>query len=492
MNGGDDGWQRLSGRMLLVHPVHELVRLAPIILALIVFGRGDSQAFVYGVIGAAAAVLIGLTRWLTTAYRVTPEQVQIRSGLLQRSTSSVARDRVRAVDMTARLMHRLVGLSVLTIGTGRNDAGRDGALRLDGLAQDEAVRLRGELLDRAPDTPGEIEPAAPGEVLARWQTGWIRYGPFTLSGFVSLGVLAGGAAQLLAESGGVEIDSDQFGAASEVVRDVTAMPAGVLAMLVVAVVLLLAVLMSTAGYLVAHWGFTLTRERGGTLHVARGLLTTRATTLQERRLRGAELGEPLPLRLAGGARVTAIATGGDAGGSPVLLPPAPRAQALATAGRVLGGDAPVSAPLRDHGPAARRRRFTRALAPAALLVAAGGAGTALGLLDLAAWLATSVLLLAGAALLGADRARSLGHALTGRWLVTRSGSLTRDRAMLERDGVIGVNVRSTFFQRRAGLCTLTATTAGGQEGYAVLDVEPAVALALADEVLPGLLAPFRA
>lgn len=491
-------WQRLSARMLLVHPVHELLRLLPLILALLVFGRGDTQAFVYGLIAAGAAVTIGVVRWLTTEYRVTDEQVQIRKGLLQRSVSSVARDRVRAVEVTARVMHRLMGLSVVTIGTGRNDAGRNDALELDGLATAEAGRLRTALLRRAETSAGDeapadgATPALPGTVLARWRTAWVRYGPFTLSGFVSLGVLAGATAQILAESGGVEVDSDQFGAASETVREIADLPVVLVVLVVIAAVVVLATLFSTAGYVVAHWRFTLSRERDGTLHVTRGLLTTRATTLEERRLRGLEVGEPLPLRLAGGARVTAIATGGDAGSSALLLPPASRAEAQETATRVLGDDAPLTAPLTGHGPAARQRRYTRALGPAAFLVALGAVGVATDVVHPVVWAVAAAVVLAGAAFLAVDRNRSLGHALTGVWLVTRSGSVVRDRAVLERDGVIGVTVRASFFQRRAGVCTLTATTAGGREGYDLLDVEPGVAVAVADEVLPGLLTPFRA
>ncbi len=483
-------WRRLSRRMLLVHPVHEVLRLLPIILALLVFGRGDTGAIGYGLLAAAAAVTIGVIRWMTTEYRVTPEQVQIRKGVLQRSVSSVARDRVRAVDVTSRVMHRLLGLAVITIGTGRNDASNDAALRLDGLTVEETARLRAELLHRADadlDADGHAVAQPPGEVLTRWRNAWVRYGPFSFSGFVTLGVLAGAAAQAMGSMVDINVDTDGSGLETAL-SDLPLVP---LLVLVAAVIVLAAIVLSTAGYLVAHWRFTLTREPTGTLHVTRGLLTTRATTLEERRLRGVELNDPLPLRLARGARVTAIATGGDARGSAGLLPPAPRDEALRTATLVLGDEAPLTAPLHDHGPAARRRRYTRALAPAAAVAALGLIAVAADVLAVGLWGAAAAALLTCAALLGADRARSLGHARVGPWLVTRSGTLTRTRAVLECDGVIGVTFRASFFQRRAGLCTLTATTAGGREGYDVLDVDPAVAVALADDAVPGLLAPFR-
>ena len=53
---------------------------------------------------------------------------------------------------------------------------------------------------------------------------------------------------------------------------------------------------STLGYVLAFWSFRLSRTDSGTLHLSRGLLTTRATTIEERRLRGVELSEPLLLR----------------------------------------------------------------------------------------------------------------------------------------------------------------------------------------------------
>ena len=66
----------------------------------------------------------------------------------------------------------------------------------------------------------------------------------------------------------------------------------------------------------------------------------------------------------------------------------------------------------------------------------------------------------------------------------------RRRSVLACDGIIGWNLRRSFFQRRVGLATLTATTAAGTQRYAVPDVPDGEALRLADAALPGLLTPF--
>ena len=93
-------------------------------------------------------------------------------------------------------------------------------------------------------------------------------------------------------------------------------------------------------------------------------------------------------------------------------------------------------------------------------------------------------------MLAFDRARSLGHTLVDGWFVARSGSLTRSREMLATDAIIGWNFHTTFFQRRAGLVTLVATTAGGSQSVTALDAPVSDAVVCADEAIPGLVSQF--
>jgi putative membrane protein len=260
------------------------------------------------------------------------------------------------------------------------------------------------------------------------------------------------------------------------------------------VLLIVVAFASTMGYVLAFWGFRLIRSSDGALQVTRGLISTRATTIEERRLRGVEISEPLLLRAARGARCIAIATGlrvgrGAERGGSLLLPPAPLHEAQRVAAAVLHASEPVTVPLTRHGPRAHRRRYTRALVMWALLVIVLVVLAGLAQVPSWAWPA-SLLLLPLGAVLAYDRYRSLGHALAGRILVTRAGSLVRRRSMLACDGIIGWNLRQSFFQRRAGLATLVATTAAGRQRYAVLDIPLDEAVRLADRALPDLLAPL--
>jgi putative membrane protein len=500
-DGIDPSWRRLSRRKLLVHPVQEIPRALPALIGVFLAGRGSGHDW-WGLVSLGIVMVAGVLRWFTTTYRITPDYVQVRRGLLRRRALSVPRDRVRTVDVTAHAIHRIVGLTRVTVGTGRSDRKDDG-VRLDGLSNAEAARLREELLHRRPVPAGRPAPDATTETsapaatpdreteLARLRPAWIRYGPFTLSGFVTVGVIAAFVSRASNEA---HIDLTRYGPLRALTGHLTRIPVGLAIAQVVLVCLIFVAVASTVGYVLAFWGFRLTRHSAGTLHITRGLITSRATTIEERRLRGVELSEPLLLRVAGGARAIAVATGlrvgrGAERGGSLLFPPGPRAEAARVAGEVIHDRAPVTSPLTAHGPRAHRRRYTRALSGTVVIV--GGLFAARSLIGGPAWMwQVALLLLPISAALAWDRFRSLGHALVDDRLVTRQGSLVRRRVMLSTDGIIGWNLHRSFFQRRAGLSTLTATTAAGRQRYAVPDVDAHAAVRLADEATPGLLTPF--
>ncbi len=247
------------------------------------------------------------------------------------------------------------------------------------------------------------------------------------------------------------------------------------------------------------WNYRLEREPGGTLRVRRGLFTTRSISIEERRLRGVELVEPLGVRTLGAARVDAVATGLAAdedsrhADHKTLLPAAPRTTAERVAAHVLREAASPTgaAGLTPHPPAARTRRLRWAVGAAlvpVLVLAALGALLTDALLYVAG--ACAVVLLPLAVLLALDAYRSLGHAISGDYLVARSGTVPRTTDALQRGGVVGWTVKQSHFQRRAGLITLTATTAAGAGAYSVHDAEEPEALVFAEAAVPGLLAPF--
>ncbi|MGH3470589.1 MAG: PH domain-containing protein [Nocardioidaceae bacterium] len=500
----DRVWRRLSPRMLVLHPIRELIRAIPAIVALLFAGQGSGHGSRWGLIGVAVVTLLALARWFTTRFRITPEQVQLREGVIRRRTVATPLDRVRTVDVTSHLLHRALGLARVEIGTGGSDRSGRSTLKLDGLGAQEATRLRAELLHRTPARADNAVSGAiharpadaaavgdPEQLIAQLDPWWVRFAPFTLSGAVTgLAILAFGW-RIESET---NVDVTKLGPFRGVLRHLEqgSVPAAVIEVAVVVVVFV--ALASGVRYLLAFWGFRLSRHTEGSLHISRGLLTSRNTSIEARRLRGVSIREPLLLRLVGGARITAVATGlrvgrGSDRGGTVLLPDAPAGEAFRVAGEIVGSALPVTALLRDHGSQARRRRYSRAL----------GGWAVVSVMYEAVWLGLGgddwgwllpLVLLPPALLLAADRWHSLGHDIVAGSLVIRTGSFVRRRTILETDAIIGWNVRTSFFQRRAGLVTLLATTAAGRQGYRIQDVAGEEALRVARVGVPGLLSEF--
>lgn len=456
-------------------------------------GTGWGRALAWVLPAALLLITCGTggdyVRWRRTRYRVGPDRAELHTGLLLVKRRSLPRERIRTVDLTANPLLRILGLVKVRIGTGEHTGG-ESTLELDPVTRAEGERLRTELLDRA---PSETAGAHRDGMLAVLDPRWIRYAPLS---FVA--PLLGGAA-----AGGVMQVSEWFGVQHEVLdwigdrfRDTS-----VLAMIVVLLVatLLAGIVGSLGLWVEMWWNHRLEREPGGTLRVRRGLFTARSVSIEERRLRGVELVEPLGVRLVGAARVDAVATGITQNDEDkhtdlkTLLPAAPRAVADEVAARVLRETvSPTSTTgLTAHPRAARGRRLRRAvgsaLVPVLVLVILGVLVSDV-LLSVAA--VCAVVLLPIAVLLALDAYRSLGHGLSGAYLVARSGTVRRSTVALQRGGVIGWTVKQSYFQRRAGLLTLTATTAAGEGAYHVYDAAAGEGLAFAAESVPGLLEPF--
>ena len=475
------GWQRLDPRMLLVHPVRDIIRFLPAVIGLLLFGHSSDGNW-WGLIAVGVPVALGTLRYLTTSYRITPSRVEVRHGFLNKRVLSASLDRVRTVDLTASLIHRLLGLVTLRIGTGQSETKGEERLALDGIAAPAAAKLREQLLHLAPatDATGAPPPTPPRDVLTL-DLGWVRFAPLTSTGIA----IAGAALGVLAQSIhtfeiSVSIDLDRF----------ARLGLALLVILGVGAVLLTICVLAVVGYLLTNYGFRLTHSAAeGSWHMRRGLLTTRETTLDDARVSGVSIGEPAGLRLAGGARLAAIVTGLDKKqqGSSVLVPPAPRREVDRVAMEVLKVSAPVTIALSTHGPRAHRRRWTRAMGPAGVVAAA-----ALVAAYAVSWwfVATAVVALLVGAGLAHDRWLGLGHALVDGHLVARSGSIDRRREALHTPSVIGWNLRATWFQRRVGLTDLVATTAGGRQRVEVIDLGEGRATALAVAATPGLLEQF--
>ena len=179
--------------MLLVHPVHEVLRQLPVLIGSIVLGSATgNQAWPLAALGLtvglglAALVLHHATGSTTT----TP---QLRTGVLQRRSiiraaqpHSLGPDRFPAAAPAAGA-HRAAGRH------------RPGSPRREPLSRwmrsrsSQVPQLRATLL--ADSSAPEVATDRAGTELARWHPSWLRYAPLSFSGLLMIAAAVGVAYQ---------------------------------------------------------------------------------------------------------------------------------------------------------------------------------------------------------------------------------------------------------------------------------------------------------
>ncbi|MXP20634.1 PH domain-containing protein [Gordonia sp. HNM0687] len=479
-----DEWHRLSPWMIAVRPVEQLPQLIPVLLAIVFAGR--SAPLLMLSLAIVAVLVVAVVPWLTTRYQVTDEHVRVRSGLLTRKVATARRDRVRSVDLTASLPLRLLGLQKVRIGTGGDK--QSSVVELNAVGAPEAQMLHEYLMAtgarESAQATAQSTPAGAPQQLSHLQPSWLRFAPFSMAGLAAAAAVGGLSVQLANETGLYERGAS---IAEKTADSLRAIPLPLLVTAVVVAVLVVGAVLSVAGYVLGYWNFDLSRNSDdATLRIRRGLLTTNATSLDEARVRGVHLHEPILMRPLGGSRLHAIATGPAK--TPLLLPPAPAEEAVRVGRLVTHEGDELTVPLIRHGAVALSRRLTRAFWGGAL-VAIGVIVAVIGPLTWP-WLVVAGAAAIGTTGLGVVRYRHLGFRITERSVVVGPPRVARHRYVVDRDGVVGWASRASFFQRRRGVETLVLATAAGTEAYAMVDVDPAAATEAMATVSPDLVAPF--
>ena len=509
----DAPWQRLHSRMIWVDALQSLLSLAPAGLAVWVFGVEPEMGVLWPVLaiavfGVAGAVTDAL-RWVFTRYRVTDEYVERRTGVLVRRYRSIRRDRIRSVDVEAKLRHRLAGLRVVNIGAGQQSSAGESALALDAVLATDADELRNLLLpSRSRRPPRSLiadddtsspenttdrespDAVADGHVFARFRPQWVMYNVFNIWAYLmALGLLWGG--YWLATTFGLDpagfvaglLDWEQLGWTWTIL--IGAVVVGLVGVLGLAI-----------NFFTEYWRFELARipgEKATLLRTRHGLFRTREVNRDDTRMRGAQIAEPVLWRWMGMADTTVITTGLDVWSMSqpaAILPRGPISVARPVTAAVLDSDPnPLEVPLGRHPRAALRRRLWWATLFTALIVALLGWLAVTDVLTVAwVWLGVALWPVAlGCAWIAY---RALGHTIIGEYAVVRSGLTSRATSALKRSAVSTIAIRESVLQRRLGLQTVSTMTAAGYGIYEAPDVASGEAVRFAAEAAPGVLDPF--
>jgi putative membrane protein len=469
----------LEGRL---HPLAVLLiarrslsaSIVPLLALLISLGTRVLVPFVL------AAIFLGLPlallAWWRFTYRVADGRLEVRSGVISRTTRIVPLDRVRGVDVTAPFLHRLLGLVRVEVEAAAG-GGKQAELTLAAVSREQADALREQVLAREPVAPAAVpkppiyETTPRSLALAGVTSGRYLLAPAAIVGVVVnvLDDLPGGVFERAAQAAVDRAPSDFVGIA-----------------LVSAGAILLVLAFAVAGSLIVDWDFTLAGE-GERLTATRGLLTRRTVSIDRSRIRGLDVRDtPLrrPLRLA---TVAAIAGGVRGSRARTVLAPVVSREGALRLIRDVDPDAPdPSEPLDRHPHAARRRRLPRAL---------GVPGAALVVFFALGWwwaVAGAAALCVLAVPLALDRYAQLGHNFDGRRLALREGSLDRRWSELDPSGIVAFQLRRSPGQLRAGVGTLVLYLGEGAGSRRALDLGDEQARELLRAIAPEIFEPLIA
>ena len=417
---------------------------------------------------AALLVLWRILAWSRYSYRIESGMLRIEEGVLRRSIREIPLTRIQQVDLRRQLRHRVLGVVAVRIDTAGGGSGAEAVL--NAVSNEDALELRSALLLHR---PGEVEPGPPATqrspdghprpVVAPDVVAQIGTRDLALAGVTGSGLLAGlsvvGFAFLALEY----LPRDASEAVSEGAAGLVSSVFVLAAILAVVVPLWLAIAAGTS--VVQNYGFTLVRY-GNDLHLRRGLLDEREATLALHRVQAVWVNENPVRRMLGlvSVQMQSAGSGTSAEGevSRLTVPLLRRADLPRLLELVAPGSTAVTE-LVPAPPAARRRSLLRA--GVAVLLST----LIVGILTGSPFAGLTLVALIPALWLGDASYRALGHALTTSTVVSRSGALLRNTALVPIAKSQSCRIVSTPFQRRVGLATLRLQVAGRGPAVQIYD-----------------------
>ena len=139
----------------------------------LVTGRSPLVVGLVMLAAVALAAPFAVLAWRRFTYRVADGRLEVRSGVLTRALRTIPLDRVRGVDISAPLLHRLAGLVQVRVDDAAGGASASG-LRLAAVRRGDAEALREAVLSRRAAAPGAAPAEPEGRVLAGVSAGDAR------------------------------------------------------------------------------------------------------------------------------------------------------------------------------------------------------------------------------------------------------------------------------------------------------------------------------
>ncbi len=417
----------------------------------------------------AALGLFRLVGWFFLTYELTPTELVIRSGVLQRRTQVVPYQRVQQIDFRRGLTAQVFGLTEMRIETAGSAEGRVNLAYID---QNVGDQLRAHILERRAHAAGERtaahsldetippEPPSPPQRLVTMSTvALVRAGLTSdLNVIVMCVVLVVWPVLLVSAIA----DGNIIGGWGGSLFGLPLLTAGLIVFV-------------TIRHCLTYSGLVLDVV-GDDVRIEYGLLERQHLTLPRARVQHVSISDNVVRRRLGLATVAfhSAAMPGAENASRLLVDGIPRGltdDLLATALPTLGWAADVT--LEPRTPAAQRRGTVRRVA---LLIAVGAipalAFFPIGLIALA---------IGGIGVpWGRSAHRRAGHRVDTQLVTFEAGTVVHRRDVVPRSRVQSVRVVTSWFQRRVGLATLMVDVVG--RAPQLYDIDAATARTIAADL----------
>jgi len=465
---GSAALQRLHPLSVLFSAASAATRLLlPGLFVLLV--RPGGQTDVWLMILFVPTVVAALAKYASYRYRLDPDELVIREGIVTRNERHVPYSRVQNIDLVQNPLQRWLGVAEVRVETASGDK-PEAVMRVLSLSAVERLRehvFRERVTAETAALAADAGAGSPSKVLVR--TGLRDLVLVGLTSHRGLAVVAA-ALGLLWQLDPLD-DVDERWLETRLSHLELAIP-GPLATVLLAsaaalALLALLTLLSIAWAIVRYHGFTL-RARGEDLRVEYGLFTRVSATIPKHRIQLLSLRRGPIHRLAGRTAVL-IETAGHGGGEKgraadrLWLAPMSGERELTSLLRAVLADVDLETlEWRGLAAGARRRIARRGLVLAAIFAA--GAVPVFGPWGL-------LVLPAGAVLAWFHAARYVEHAgwaLAPEAVVYRSGWWTRRTSVVRYSKIQVLALGESPFDRRRRMATLQVDTAGaGRVGHAM-------------------------
>jgi len=474
-------------------------------------GAADRTGLILGLLPVAflAGIAYQVAYYYRFEYALTPDTLDIDSGVFGRQEREIPYRRVQNVDITESIVHRILGVAVVRVETA---GGSETEAKLDFVAADEARRLQGEIRERRAAARGETrtgtdtedettgQPEDVADEAAAGETPVREHGPRADAG-TSTPIFSLGSGELLALSVasfrsasilllvvGFPFVQDLVVGAAVSVTGVDLGPGAVtstpdIALVAGLIAVFLAVLtswvLSAVVTFTEYYDFTLGRQ-GEDLVYERGLLQRYSGSIPTDKIQTLTVKENLLMRTLGYAGLTVETAGyspgqgNGQGGPQAAIPLAHRDRTLSLARELEPfADLEFSRPPKR----ARGRYVVRYLLVVLAVTAVFAAiGQVVG--EFALWF-TPLLLVPLVPVAAHLKWTHLGYDAGEEYFVVRSGFWRQTTRVVPYYRLQTVVRERSIFQRRLGLAHLTADTATssllGRRDATAFDIDDAEA-----------------